>query len=138
MPDIKAADILLILGYVLLILVYSQHLHSRQNIAAVAGYTFLLLAKRLEYSKGKNNAMTKRVKRIGYAILFLSPSFTHWYDSFAIIGYTLCIFGMFDESAPPLAIYYILGANSTSATLSMVGRSALGLALMMGYKSPLQ
>lgn len=138
MLDIKVPDILFILGYVLLILVYSQHLQTRQSIASIAGYTVLLLAKRLEYSRGKHDKITKEVKKIGYAILFLSPSFTHWYDALAIIGYMFCIFGMFDDSAPPLAVYYILGANQTTATLSMIGRSLLGLALMMGYKSPFQ
>lgn len=135
--DIKSTDILLVLGYLLLILVYSQHLHTRQSIAAVVGYTFLLVAKRLEYAANEQEVV-KKVKKMGYAILLLSPSFTHWYDVLAVIGYVFCIFGMFDESVPPLAIYYILGANQTTATLSMLGRSTLGLALTMGYKNPLQ
>jgi len=136
--NITPADIFIILGYALLIIVYGQHLETRQSIAAVLGYTLLLIGKRLEFARGKDDLLTKRTKQAGYGVLFFSPSFTHWYDAFAIVGYAYCLFGMFDESTPPLSIYYILGAEQTTSHLSMVARSVLGIALMMGYKSPLQ
>ena len=135
--DITSTDILLITGYILLILAYARHV-NRQSIAAMIGYTLLLISKRLEFARGKTDKVTKRIKQAGYMVLFLSPSFEHWYDIFALIGYTFCIFKKFDESSAPLAIYYILGAEATASDLSKFARSLLGVGLMMGFKSPLQ
>lgn len=135
---LTATDIFLVCGYVLLISVYAQHLNSRESIAAVLGYTTLLVAKRLEYSHGKDHRLTKRTKQLGYSILFASPSYTHWHDLFAVVGYTYCVFGMFDDATPPLALYYVLGAENSASLVSMVGRAIVGPAIIMGYRSPLQ
>lgn len=135
---IQGADVMFILAYALLILVYSGHLKSRQNIAAVVGYTLLLIAKRFEYIRGKSDKLTTKIHQMGYIALLFSPSFAHWYDILAIIGFVFSIFGFFDESSPFLSLYHVLGANQTSSYLSMTGRSMLGMALVFGYKSPLQ
>lgn len=136
--NITTPDIFILMAYLMLIIVYGQRLDNRQSIAAVAGYTLLILGKRFEWSRGKDNILTKRIKQVGYGVLFFSPSFTHWYDALAVIGYIYCIFGMFDQSVPPLALYYVLGAEKTTSHLSKVARSVLGTAMMMGFKSPLQ
>jgi uncharacterized membrane protein len=136
--NITAIDVLLIIGYILLILAYVQRITTRQSIAAVIGYTLLLIGKRFEFSYGRDDDMTKRIKRAGYMVLFASPSFEHWHDIFALIGYMYCALAKFDESTAPLAIYYILGAEVTTSHLSKLARSLLGFAMMMGVKSPLQ
>lgn len=138
MGIITPTDVILVAGYILLIVVYAQKLDHRESIAAVAGYTTLLLGKRFEYSYGKDHRLTSAIKQLGYSALFLSPSYNHWYDLLAVIGYTFCVFGMFDEAAAPLAAYYVLGAENTTGALPKLGRSLLGPALIMGYKSPLQ
>ena len=131
-------DWILITGYVLLILTYARHIDTIQSMAVVGGYTLLVLSKRLEVTHGKHDTITKRVKQIGYTILLLSPSFEHWHDVFALIGYGFCIAYRFDESVAPLAIYYLLGAEGTTSYLSKFARSLLGFGMMMGFKSPLQ
>lgn len=135
---ITSIDVLVITGYILLILAYARKLDTRQSIAAVIGYTLLIAGKRLEATRGKDDTITKRAKQFGYLVLFLSPSFEHWHDIFAVIGYTYCVFAKFDESVAPLAIYYILGAQGTTSNLSKVARSLLGFVMMMGFKSPLR
>jgi hypothetical protein len=135
---LTVTDVFLICGYAALIAVYAQALNTRESIAAVAGYTALLVGKRFEYSHGKDHTLTKRVKQLGYSILFASPSYSHWYDLFAVVGYTYCVFGMFDEATPPLALYYIMGAEKSTSYVPMVARAILGPAIIMGYKSPLQ
>lgn len=135
--SITVPDIFLIIAYTILILVYAQHLTTRQNIAAVVGYTILLIAKRFEFENGKKDPITIRLKQVGYSALLLSPSFTNWYDAFAIIGYLFCLAGHFDESSTPLAIYYVMGGQHTTSMLSKSAKALLAFALSMGYKSPL-
>lgn len=135
MQSLSPTDFLLITGYLLLIFVYAQHFHTRQSIAAIVGYTALLVGKRLEYS-GKDSSLVKNVKKVGYAALLMTPSFEHWHDVFAIIGYVYCVLGMTDQSPPPLAAYYLLGAERSLSDVSRLGRSLVAMALIFGYKSP--
>ena len=138
MDSITPSDTLLFLGVALLILTYSNRLDSRQSISLVCGFTVLGFAKYLQLTRGKKDPLAMRVKQAGYALLLLSPSYEHWHDVFAVIGYGFCMQFKFGESIAPLAIYYILGAQSTTSHLSKVARALLGLGIMMGFKSPLQ
>lgn len=138
MESITPSDAVYFLGAVLLILAYSNHLDSRQSLSLVCGFSVLGFAKKLEFSRGKRDPFAMKVKRAGYALLLLSPSYEHWHDVFAVIGYGFCTHFKFDESIPPLAIYYILGSQSATSQLSKVARALLGLGIVMGFKSPLQ
>jgi hypothetical protein len=138
MESIAPTDIVLFLGLGLLILGYSRRLHTRQSIAMVCGYLFLLVAKMLELTRGIKDLGARRAKQLGYSILLLSPSFKHWHDVFALIGYSFCIFYEFDKAVTPLALYFILGAESTTSQLSKFSRLLLGVATILGFKSPLQ
>ena len=134
----KTTDVILTLGLSLLLATYAHRLDTRQSRAMVAGYAFLASAKYLSLSRGEKDDTVKMMKKIGYVILCVSPSFEHWHDVFALVGYTYCFFADYDSSVAPLAIYYILGAEATTSVPSKVARSLLGFGVMMGFKSPLQ
>jgi hypothetical protein len=127
-------DFVIVVSYVLLIASHMDHLYS--HVAAIMGYTLLIVGKRLEWSRGNRDETVLLLRQAGVVCLIFTPSYDRWTDVFALVGYVYVLAGRIDDAIVPLSLYQALLTPVVTTPLQFWARAGLAVSLALGYSIP--
>lgn len=128
-----STDWLALAAYGLLVVTYwNSSIPSHRATSALIGYLLLVTSKQMEMQRVYTKA-AKLLKQVGYCFLLLTPSYTHLYDIFAILGYGTAFLGAGAHiSNPNIALYNVLGLPAAGG-LYFVARMLIAMSMALGY-----